>query len=87
MGTWSSPTGNDGGAGVGAWGGGLLMQGGNATIVDSEISDNQAWGGAGIFRDASGTGVSVTITGSTISGNVVGGGGGGARPRSNPWSW
>ena len=58
-------------------GGGILAQGGNTVITDSTVSGNSAWGGAGYFRDGSGTGKTVTITGSTFSDNVAGSGGGG----------
>ena len=60
------------------------MQGGDATFVDSTISSNQAWGGAGFFRDASGLGNAVTFTRSTIAGNIVGAGGGGGATSLQP---
>ncbi len=75
--TDSTVSGNSGAATTGATGGGILAQGGDTLITDSTVSDNSAWGGAGYFRDGSGTGKTVTILGSTFSGNTSGSGGGG----------
>jgi hypothetical protein len=76
--TDSTVSNNVGGTTTGSTGGGILAQGGNTLITDSTVSGNQAWGGAGYFRDGSGIGTpTVTIVGSTFSGNISGTGGGG----------
>ncbi len=64
------------------YGGGLFIRNANVDLKDSTLHENFANFGGGIYSDSGLASQSLTITGSTISGNVADTSGGGAFNRS-----